>query len=104
MQTPPTGRDARSASAVCGLKATNTSVTSRRAIYPSLLTRIVYQVGRPEIFDGNRFLPLTGMPILKSARINVEFAVWLPDPFTVAATIEKSLTTSGRPVADAGWG
>src|SRR5215207_574077 len=57
---------------------------------------MVYQVGRPAIFEGNRFLPLTGMPILKIARIRVLFAVWLPEPFTVAATIAKSFTIAGR--------
>src|SRR5690242_14190862 len=57
---------------------------------------MVYHVGRPAIFEGNRFLPLTGMPILKIARIRVLLAVWLPEPFTVAATIAKSFTIGGR--------
>jgi hypothetical protein len=39
------------------------------------------------------FFPDTGIPILKIARIRVRFAVWLPEPFTVAMLIEKSLTT-----------
>src|SRR5215218_2401773 len=57
---------------------------------------MVYQVGKPAMFEGNRFLPLTGMPILKIARMRVLLAVWLPDPLTVAATIAKSLTIDGR--------
>ena len=52
---------------------------------------MVYQVGNPEMFDGNRFLPLTGIPILNIARIRVLLAVWLPEPFSVATTNEKSL-------------
>src|SRR5262245_60931661 len=57
---------------------------------------MVYQVGRPAMFDGKRFLPLTGMPILKIARMRVLLAVWLPEPLTVAATIAKSLTIGSR--------
>jgi hypothetical protein len=34
-----------------------------RPIQPSLFARIVNQVGRPAMFDGNMFLPLTGTPI-----------------------------------------
>src|SRR5262245_25657682 len=58
--------------------------------------RMVYHVGRPAILEGNKFLPLTGMPILKTARISVLLAVWLPEPLTVAATIAKSFTIGGR--------
>ena len=54
----------------------------------------MYQVGWPWMFDGNRFLPETGMPILNSARTSVELDVWLPDPFTVATVMVKSLTSS----------
>jgi len=36
------------------------------------------------MFEGNRFLPDTGMPIWKSDRMSTRLAVWLPDPFTVA--------------------
>jgi len=43
------------------------------------------------MFEGNKFLPLTGIPIWKMARIRTLFAVWLPDPLTVATSIEKSL-------------
>jgi hypothetical protein len=59
-------------------------------VKPSLLTRIVYQVGRPWMLDGNRFFPETGMPILNIARRMVELAVVLPDPFAVPTMIEKS--------------
>ncbi len=44
------------------------------------------------MFDGNIFFPETGMPIRKSARIRVVFAVALPDPFTVLKVIQKSFT------------
>jgi hypothetical protein len=58
---------------------------------PSLLTRMVYHVGKPWILDGNRFLPETGIPILNNARNNVTLAVCEPDPLTVAMVTEKSL-------------
>jgi hypothetical protein len=45
---------------------------------------MVNQVGRPAMFDGKRFLPETGIPIWKMALKRTVFAVWLPDPFTVA--------------------
>lgn len=48
------------------------------------------------------FLPLTGMPILKSARNKHWFAVWLPEPLTVAATIVKLLTPAGLSCISAG--
>ena len=32
-------------------------------MYPRLLARMVYHVGSPAMFDGNMFLPDTGMPI-----------------------------------------
>ena len=44
------------------------------------------------MFDGNRFLPETGMPIWKMERSRTRFAVWLPDPLTVATWMLKSLT------------
>jgi hypothetical protein len=53
------------------------------------------QVGKPAMFDGNRFLPETGIPIWKIDR-STRFAVWLPDPFTVAIWMLKSLTTWDR--------
>ena len=45
------------------------------------------------MFDGNMFLPETGMPIWKMERSRTRFAVWLPDPLTVATWMLKSLTT-----------
>src|SRR3989304_126964 len=45
------------------------------------------------MFDGKRFFPETGMPILKMARRTVVLAVELPEPFFVPTMIEKSLTT-----------
>src|SRR5262245_19716569 len=62
-------------------------------MYPSLLARMVNQVGRPAMFEGKRFFPLTGIPIWKIARNRTMLAVWLPDPLTVATCRLKSLTT-----------
>src|SRR5262245_966723 len=44
------------------------------------------------MFDGNMFLPDTGTPIWKIDRRRTRFAVWLPDPLTVATWMAKSLT------------
>ena len=60
---------------------------------------MVYQVGSPAMFDGNRFLPETGTPIWKMERIRIMLAVWLPDPLTVATWMLKSLTAR-EPVGD----
>src|SRR5512135_1461327 len=73
--------------------ATTISCSSRRATNPSLLSRIVYHVGRPWMLEGKRFLPETGIPILNKARKMVVLAVELPDPLTVPTVIEKSFTT-----------
>src|SRR5262245_4430926 len=54
---------------------------------------MVNQVGSPAMFEGNRFLPLTGIPIWKMARSRMVLAVWLPEPLTVATVMLKSLTT-----------
>ena len=54
---------------------------------------MVNQVGSPAMFEGNRFLPETGMPIRKIERRSTRFAVWLPDPLTVATRMLKSFTT-----------
>ena len=62
-------------------------------MYPCLLARMVNQVGSPAMFDGNIFFPETGMPIWKMERIRTVLAVWLPDPFTVATWMLKSLIT-----------
>src|SRR5262245_3793009 len=92
--TVPGPISATSAAAVSGFMTTRISWPPRRAIQPSLLARIVNQVGSPAMFDGNRFLPLTGMPIWKMARSSTLLAVWLPEPLTVATWMLKSLTTS----------
>jgi hypothetical protein len=60
-----------------------------------LFARIVYQVGSPAMFDGNMFLPETGMPIWKMERSSTRLAVWLPEPLTVATWMLKSLTMRG---------
>src|SRR5690242_4466191 len=60
---------------------------------------MVYHVGRPAMFDGNRFLPDTGTPIWKMVRSRTVLAVCDPEPFTVATCTLKSLTMrlcSGR--------
>src|SRR5581483_11657263 len=82
-----------SSRAVSGFIATRMSISLRRPIYPCLLARMVNQVGNPAMLDGNMFLPETGTPIWKMERINTVLAVWLPDPFTVATWMLKSLTT-----------
>ena len=56
----------------------------------------MYQVGSPWILLGKRFLPVTGMPILKRARSSTPLLVWLPEPLTVATLMEKSLTNRMR--------
>ncbi len=55
-----------------------------RATHPCLLTRIVYHVGSPAIFDGNRFFPETGTPMRKMLRSRTLLADCEPDPLTVA--------------------
>ena len=48
------------------------------------------------MFDGNMFLPDTGMPIRRIDRSSTMLAVWLPEPLTVATWMLKSLTTRCR--------
>ncbi len=64
---------------------------------PSREARIVNQVGRPWMFEGKRFLPETGIPIWKIARMRMLFEDMLPDPLAVATWMEKSLTTDRGP-------
>src|SRR5688572_33125418 len=45
------------------------------------------------MLEGKRFLPDTGIPILKMDRKMVLLAVELPEPFFVPTVIEKSFTT-----------
>ena len=58
----------------------------------SLLARMVYHVGSPAMFEGNRFFPLTGTPIPKMLFSSTLFADCDPDPLTVATMMLKSLT------------
>src|SRR5262245_2008888 len=81
---------------VSGFMQIRTPTSRRRAMKPSFDARIVNQVGNPWMLDGKRFLPETGIPIWKTARIRMLLEDWLPDPFAVATWIEKSLTTLGR--------
>src|SRR5438132_8470509 len=91
-----------SSCAVSGFMQISTPTSLRRAMNPSLDARIVNQVGSPWMFEGKRFLPDTGIPIWKIARIRIVFEDWLPEPLAVATWIEKSLTTSAR-LADSAW-
>src|SRR5579871_608188 len=52
---------------------------------------MVYQVGNPAMFEGNRFLPETGTPIWKMLRNKTVLADCEPEPFTVATCMLKSL-------------
>src|ERR1039457_1202105 len=63
-----------------------------RATCPSLLTRISYHVGRPWMFEGNRFLPETGTPMRKIERISRLLAREEPVPLTLASFTAKSFT------------
>ncbi len=53
---------------------------------------MVYHVGKPAMFEGNRFLPETGTPIWKMLRSSTVLADCEPEPFTVATCMLKSLT------------
>src|SRR5665213_1981004 len=53
------------------------------------------QVGRPSIFDGKTFLGVAGMPKRKIALVRTRLDDWLPEPFTVATRIVKSLARCG---------
>src|SRR5215470_6946396 len=88
-----------SSCAVSAFIATRKSISFLRAMYPSLLARIVNHVGRPAIFDGNRFFPETGTPIWKMLRSRTVLELCEPDPFTVATWMLMSLTTRFCP----GW-
>src|SRR5712692_6772191 len=67
------------------------STWSRRAMWPWGVTRSWYHVGRPSMLEGKTFLGATGIPIWKIARVRIRFAVWLPEPLTVAAWMVRSL-------------
>src|SRR5436309_2740756 len=99
MQSEPGCSASTSSREVCGFMQTIRSTSFLRAIHPSLFARIVNQVGRPAMFEGNMFLPLTGTPIWKMERIRTLLDDWDPDPLTVATWIVKSLTTGAPPDA-----
>jgi hypothetical protein len=48
-------------------------------------------VGKPWIFDGNMFFEEQGIPILKIALKRMLFEEALPEPFSVATQMLKSL-------------
>src|SRR6185312_6570807 len=58
---------------------------------------MVYQVGRPAMLEGKRFLPEMGIPIWKSVRSSTRLDDWLPLPFTVATCRLKSLSNDAPP-------
>src|ERR1700722_18731013 len=93
MAAPPAGRDRMSSRAVSAFIATSISISRRRATYPCLLARMVYQVGNPAMLEGKRFLPLTGMPMAKMLLSRTRFADCDPDRLTVATWMLKSLMT-----------
>src|SRR5512135_1092366 len=82
--------------AVSGFMQIRTPTSRRRAMKPSLEARIVNQVGRPWMLEGKRFLPETGIPIWKIARMRMLLEDCDPEPLAVATWIEKSLMTGGR--------
>src|SRR5688572_20474864 len=92
MITPPLLTDLTSSTQVAGLSATRISSSFLRAVYPFLLIRTVYQVGRPAMFEGKRFFAPTGMPILKRVFKRILFADWDPLPLTVAMLMLQSFT------------
>src|SRR6266566_1185824 len=100
MHTAPGSRASTSSRAVCAFMQTMMSTSFLRAIQPSLLARVVNQVGRPAMLEGNMFFPLTGTPIWKMERINTLFDDCDPEPLTVATWMVQSLTV-GRAAT---WG
>src|SRR5262252_4500153 len=84
--------------AVSGFIATRKSISFLRPMYPCLFARIVYQVGKPAILEGNMFLPETGTPIWKIARRRTVFELCDPEPFTVATWMLMSLTMRCLPM------
>ena len=72
--------------------ATAISTLPERARYPRWLARTSYQVGRPWMLEGKKFLPATGIPIRNRVFISNELALAEPVPFTLAMRIVKSLS------------
>ena len=50
----------------------------------------MYHVGRPEMFDGNMFFPLTGTPISNRDCSRIRLADCEPVPLAVAMLMVKS--------------
>src|SRR6266566_3069610 len=92
MQSDPEGRPSTSSRAVCAFMQIMMSTSFLRAIQPSLFARMVNQVGRPAMLEGDMFFPLTGTPIWKIERIRTLFDDCDPDPLTVATWMVQSLT------------
>src|SRR5215467_8377569 len=66
---------------------------------------MVYQVGSPAMFDGNRFLPETGTPIWKMLRSRTVLELCEPEPLTVATWMLMSLAMRRCPSwPDDSWG
>src|SRR3954454_4760314 len=68
--------------------------TGVRAVYPCRFTRISYHVGRPWMFDGNTFFPVTGTPMRKMACMISPLADADPVPLAVAILNAKSFALS----------
>src|SRR6266852_3722072 len=98
MQTEPACNASTSSREVAAFMHTMMSTSRLRAIQPSLFARIVNQVGRPAMFEGNMFFPLTGTPIWKMERIRTLFDDCDPEPLTVATWMVQSLTMEATPV------
>ena len=77
--------------------ATIRSYSGLRAVHPSPLTRISYQVGRPWMLEGNTFFPVTGIPMRKMACMRRPLALADPVPLTVAILRARSLIRASRP-------
>jgi len=91
MMTVPGSAAAKSSSHVAGLTRIWMCVRSPGAWYPKSDRRTMYHVGRPEMFDGKRFFPLTGTPISKRDCSKMRFADCEPVPLAVAMLMVKSL-------------
>src|SRR5438270_12750526 len=101
MQRAPDGRPSTSSREFGAFMQTMMSTSFLRAIQPSLFARMVNQVGRPAMLEGNMFFPLTGTPIWKIERIRTLFDDCDPEPLTVATWMVQSLTMAARAAV---WG
>jgi hypothetical protein len=93
ISTPPGVHSRMSSTAVASLHAI---VRSRRPLadfHPRSLRRTRYQVGRPAMLLGKRFFGATGTPMRKMVFAMIVLEEALPEPFTVATAMVKSLMT-----------